>query len=326
MFRTTRYLAREEAMGDIDSKVYNLAQAKPISAIELRFRAHTHTPAGTAQPLLQEITSLQVIDGSEVLCSGVAHNIQAMGYGLRLGMPAVINSENTTAEYAETTVIIPFGRYIGDPEYYLDTTQLSNPQLRFISNMAAGAGYYTSGTLTCTVIVHTLHEGFLPRKGTVTIKEIIAATVAAAAEVPIDLPSDRPWINLGIFSEDAAALALHPIPTIVNAKLSIDNDSVIVFDQRITDILQRNIRDLGPFSVVEEELADWAVKEGYGLTMENITLEAKYVTPYGGVFVDFRDEKYDTYFTPSPQNNIRLVATGGTTGGVARILLAQLLK
>lgn len=326
MNRTVRYIAREEAMADSDSKVYNLAQAKPISAIELRFRATTNTPGGTAQPLLQEISSLQVIDGSEVLCSSVAHYLQAMGYGLGFGMPAVINSENTTGEYAESTVIIPFGRYIGDPEYYLDSALLANPQLRIISAMAVGAGYYTTGSLTCTVIVHSLESGHLPRKGTVTIKEIIASTIAAAAEVQIDMPTDRPWINLGIFSEDAAAIALHPIPTIVNAKLSVDNDSLIVFDQRITDLLQRNIRDLGDFQCPEEELADWAINLGQGLVRANITLENRYVAPYGGVFVNFRDEKYDTYWTPEIQNHVRLIATGGATGGVGRILLAQLLK
>lgn len=317
------YLTREEGIGNAVSKVYNVDYGKPISAIRFRFRATTNTPGGTALPLLRAIEDLQIVDGSNLIQGADAHIIQGMGYGLGNGLGMIISSENTTAEYAEATCVMYFGRYIGDPDFYLDPALYHNLQIRFQSNLAVGAGYYTTGTLLGTIEVITIESGNNPRQGTFSLKEIVVSTIAANAEVKEDIPTDHPYVLLGIFSEDASNVALHPVPTILNSKLSINNDSYIPFDLRSRDLIFDNVQRYGFFAQLEEELDDLAINMGYGLVMENITLEAHYAVPYGGLFIPFTSRLSNDFFDPGSQNSVKLVNTGGGTGGQARIVLMQ---
>lgn len=320
------YLELQRAVADAESLVWNLSGGKPITAIELRFDATSNTPDGGAFPLLTYIDNLQVVDGSRIIQGGGGQYLQGMQHGMGHKIGWVGNSENTTAERGETIIKLFFGRFYGDTEYFLDPKKLSNPQLKFTSALVVGAGDWTTGSLRVSIIIHTLEDPAVSPKGMLTVKEIIAATIAANAEERTDMPTDNPWWTLGMFCESAAKVALAPVPTLLSAKLSVDHDSYIPFDLYSRDILSQNIRDLGVFSVLEEEMDDWAVNQGQGLVLANITLESKYVCPYGGIFVPFSSHMFDDGWNPGQANSVRLIKTGGGTGGVVRVFLAELSK
>ncbi len=317
------YLIRDNTLADAGSYVYNLDVSKPISAITLFFNATTNTPAGTAAALLAEILDIQVVDGSRVIQGGNGDLLHGMMYGLGHPIGVVINSENTTAERADASLTLYFGRYIGDKEYYLDPTRLTNPQLRFTSAMAVGAGYFTTGTLVASVVVHTIEDGGLSYKGCFTTKQIAISVLGAAGETQIEMPTDYPWLTLGCFCQDAAGVPLHPYPTLTNLKVSQNNEEYVPYDLRTWLICKENYQRLGVYMVSEEEWFDWAIKDNMGLVAENITLECHQVNPYGGMFLDFANPQKDDFWVPGQESVVRAIATGGATGGSLRYLLSQ---
>lgn len=320
----SRYLELDRAVGDAETLQWDLRQNSPITAIELRFEGTTGAGVPVGPPLLNEIDNLRVIDGSKQFQSaGRAKYLDGMGYGNghKMSVPVI---EVTASEVAQQTMMLYFGRYFGDREYYLDPRMMNNPQLQFTSALTIAANNYATGTLTVTIIVHTLEGADLNHRGVMVVKEVIAQTVAAAAVIRTDMPVDLPWWNLGIFNENAAGLPLQPIPTIVNYELDINNGEQSPFEYRAQDLMQDNARDLGVINVIEAQLTDWAVNLGMGIQLPNVTLESNMICPYGGLFVPFWHIYRQQALELSPNDQARLITTGGATGGVARIVLAQL--
>lgn len=319
----SNYLIRENGLANAGSYVYNLDVSKPISAITLHFRATTNTPAGTAAALAAEILDLQVVDGSRVIQGANADLLHGMQYGLGHPLGVVINSENTTAEYAEFTLTLYFGRYIGDKEFYLDPAKLTNPQLRFTTAMAVGAGYFTTGSLIGSIVVHTIEDLNLTYKGCFTTKQIAISVLGVTGETQVELPTDHPWITLGCFCQTAAGVPQHPYVSLTNLKVSMNNGEYVPFDYRTWLICQENYARLGLVKVCEEEWFDWAIKDNMGLVVDNVTLESQQVNPYGGIFLNFANPQKDDFWEPGAANVVRAIATGGATGASLRYLLSQ---
>lgn len=320
----TRYLETNRAVGDAETIQWDLSQNLPITAIEMRFNAERAAVAANTLPLLAEINNLRVIDGSKVYKAAIRGKyLQAMEYGQGHKLPMNITSDNA-AETAEQTLMLYFGRYFGDKEFFLQPNMMNNPQLVFTSGITVGGNDYATGTLRVTIIIHTLTSTDLNHRGVLLDKEIIAATIAANAEVRVDMPVDQPWWTLGIFNESATKVPLAPVATILSYELDINNKADTPFEYQATDLVQDNIRDLGVFHVCEEELEDWAINLGFGTVIPNITLETLYCMPYGGLFVPFHHIYRNEALEFNISDHVRLIMVGGGTGGVARVFVSQL--
>lgn len=320
----SRYLETNRVVADAETLSWDLRQTNPITAIEIRFHATTGAGVPVGPPLLAEINNLRIVDGSKNYWSaGVAKYLQGMGYGLGHGMPVNV-IEVTASEEADSTIMIYFGRYFGDRSVFFDPKMTNNPQLQFTSDLTIGANNYATGTLRASIIIHSLEGADLSHSGVMICKEVIAATVGAAAEIRTDMPVDQPWWSLAVFNESAAAVPLHPFPTITNIELDVNNGERTPFEYQAYDIMQDNIRDLGLFQNCEAQMVDWAINLAMGVQIPNVTLEANMCCPYGGVFVPFHHIYRQMPLEFSPSDQARLITTGGTVGGVARIVLAQL--
>lgn len=320
----SRYLEDNRVVADAETLQWDLRQSNPITAIEIKFHATTGAGVPVGPPLLNEITNLRVVDGSKNYWSaGLAKYLHGMGYGLGHKLPVSI-VEVTASEESEQTIMLYFGRYFGDRSVFFDPKMANNPQLQFTSNLTIAANNYATGTLRCSIIIHSLEGADLSHSGVMICKEVIAQTVGAAAVVRTDMPVDQPWWSLGIFNESAAAVPLHPFPTIERIELDINNGERVPFQYQAVDMIQDNIRDLGLVQVCESQMVDWAINLAMGLQIPNITLETNMCAPYGGTFVPFHHIYRQAPLEFSPSDQARLITTGGTVGGVARIVLAQI--
>ncbi len=320
----TRYLELNRVVADAETLSWDLRQNSPITAIEIRIHADKLGGAGDAVSLLGDIDNLRVVDGSKNYCSaGQAKYIHGMGYGLGHKLPVTV-MELTAADESQATLMMYFGRYFGDREYYLDPRMMNNPQLQFTSALTIAGNNYATGTLRASIIIHSLEGSDLNHRGVLITKEVIAAVVGVTAEVRIDMPVDQPWWSLGIYNESAATLPLHPFATILNYELDVNNGEKRPFEYQAVDLMNDNIRDLGLFHVAEIELVAWPIVQGMGVSVTNTTVEANMCCPYGAVFIPFHHIYRQQPLEFNVNDQARLIMTGGATGGVGRILLSQL--
>jgi len=111
----------------------------------------------------------------------------------------------TGGSYQRAQFRLLFGRYLGDPEYYLDPAKFRNPQLRCKNTLtiSATAGY-TSGTGTVTILAHLLEQGYKARRGTIRVREFKEFTSAASGEVKVEIDTKEVLRRLYVRSYESA--------------------------------------------------------------------------------------------------------------------------
>jgi hypothetical protein len=147
-----------------------------------------------------------------------------------------------------------FGRFYGDPQYYLDTSQFKNPQLRitWAYTVSATAGIAT-GVSTVSVIARTIEDGAQPYKGFIMRKEVFSFTSAASGDQPVILPLDFPYMGLYVA---AIKTTVEPDTMITNFKLTRNTDQYIDFSIVGRDLYASDLECFGNFSQKWRPLVD----------------------------------------------------------------------
>jgi hypothetical protein len=151
-------------------------------------------------------------------------------------------------------LLINFGRFTGDREYYLQSANYKNPMLRITGAfvVSATAGIAT-GTGILSVIARNIESGALPYKGFITRKEISSWTSAASGDQPTVLPLDYPFMGLMVA---ALKTTVAPDTILTNFKLTRNFDQFIDFNLTGRDAYAKNIEDFGLFNQKFRPLAD----------------------------------------------------------------------
>jgi len=232
----TYYLKHQASFSDTDKIIENLKGAGLLSAIEIEIQATNGSTSCTDHEIHDDVSKIEIVDGAEVLESLRMIEWRGLNFYELGKMPRATFDENGGATQKESVMIL-FGRYLGDPEYYFDPSKFNNPQLIIdvALTISATAGFAT-GTGKVTIKLYIIEEGALPCKGFIMRKEKYNFTTASSGDEYIDLPVDFPYAAIGF---SAIYSTYRPDEIISKVKLSFDDDEYVPVNIYTEDIMDR---------------------------------------------------------------------------------------
>lgn len=235
----------ELALDDSGTKIIDLKTTDPLSAIRLEFKGTNGGTSNKSNLMDDVITKIEIVDGSDQLLSVNLKQAHSLQWFNTKKTPFIRIEERGGGSIREEALLL-FGRYLWDPEYYLDLTQFTNPQLKITTDEDAirdmGATGFLTTTFKVTVNLHVIEEGAQPSKGFMMSKEVYSFTSGTSGDEHIDLPLDYPYANLILRSYVAGNDLNENISAL---KISCDAGKFIPIDKKCGDILTMNEEDYG---------------------------------------------------------------------------------
>jgi hypothetical protein len=236
----------QQTLDDVGTKIIDLRTTDPISAIRLQFFGTNGGSYCRDNRLNDVITKIELVDGSDQLLSLTLKEAQALEFRRTGKMPYMRPGEKASGGQEESTLIL-FGRYLWDPEYYMDLTKFRNPQLKITTNIAAvaaaSATAFLTGSLKVTIDLHVIQEGAPAAKGFFMAKNIYGFTSGTSGDEHVDMPMDYPYAGLMI----RAFVAGNDVnENISKLKLNCDAGKYIPFEKYVKDLWKSEEEDLGP--------------------------------------------------------------------------------
>jgi len=239
-------LYHELGLDDTGTKIIDLRTTDPVSAIRLDFKGSNGATSNKENWLNDVVTKIEIVDGSDQLLSLSMKEAQALQFYNTGKTPYMRCEERGGGSYNEQ-VLLQFGRFLWDPEYYLDLAKFTNPQLKISTDedaiRAMGDAGYVSGSLKCTINLHTIQEGAEAAKGFMMQKETYSFTTAASGDEHIDMPRDYPYVGLLLRAYKSGNDISENISEL---KFSCDAGRFVPIDKKVSDIYRMNEEDLGP--------------------------------------------------------------------------------
>jgi len=239
----------ELGLDNTGTKIIDLKTTDPVSAIRLKFAGTNGASYNKENRMDDVITKIEIVDGSDQIFSLNMKQAQAFQFYNTGKTPRIIIEERGGGSVAED-VLLQFGRYLYDPEYYLDLTKFTNPQLKITTDedavRALGATGFLTGTFKVTVNLHVIEEGAAAAKGFFMYKELYAFTSATSGDEHVPLPRDFMYTAILLRAYVAGNDASENIS---NIKLSCDAGKFIPLDKKTAHINDWNEEDYGPCTI-----------------------------------------------------------------------------
>ena len=235
MNRRKAYILNRYSLGDSGEYVTNIGMRDIITAIAIEFRATNGASGNKDNPLAECITSIELIDGGKVLYSLTGQQLFALTAYRKAYIPYNLVSEipsNTQNLFG----VLQFGRWLGDDVFSFDPSQFSNPQLRIkwnlATNRAVGATGYVTASLSVTATAEIM-EGAPTPQGMLTAQQYFEKTTVASGVEPVLLPGDKLIKAVMVRCASDSGGGLYGVS---NLKLQADNNKLVLFDERKSDI------------------------------------------------------------------------------------------
>lgn len=223
LYRQAKILS-SEALAASGTKVVDITLQDVISRINIDVYGVNNGTTPTAHPAAI-VSKIELVDGSDVLCSLSGYEALALDYYQSGRTPFVINNYQDN-EWCRCMFNLNFGRYLYDPFVGFNPTKYRNPQLKITYNLAAGGSTPDAGAIAITADVFdgkvAAPAGFL------MAKEVVSYTMAASANEYIDMPLDYPYRSMLILGKGANNTTEMQYS---NIKLSEDNDKKVPIDE-----------------------------------------------------------------------------------------------
>ncbi len=189
------YVQDNFRLGDAGTRTIDVNIQDPITAFWIKFQSRNGATVNKANLLPQCISSIQLIDGADVLYSLSGQQAYALAaYQLGQMQENIFDESGTDPQTFSFPMM--FGTKFGDKARSFDPRRFKNPQLRFTWNLAAvnviGANGFLGGDLALSVLADVM-EGAPTPQAFLMHKEIYTWTSAAAGWEYIDLPMDFPY-------------------------------------------------------------------------------------------------------------------------------------
>jgi hypothetical protein len=363
MPRLLRTIENRRVLADSGDLTINIQIRDIITALFIELRNVNGATNNQANLIADCIETIQLIDGSDVLCSvsgkeafaAMAYKLGTIPYQLITELPG--NTQNLF-------VPLLFGRWLGDQTSALDPTRYNNLQLRikwnFATVTAVGATGFTAGTGTLTVIADVM-EGAASPVGLLTVKRHVSIVTASSGISYIELPTDQPIKSMMI----RAYLATKSFSEVVsNIKLGADQSKMVYLDQKASDLIRwRTLFDkpfmykhlfhaangdtvypilkhdetvalqnfsgdnvLGYTNNGNGQGALTAIVAGSAQTSDiSIDASVQGYLPFGTLQHDFGDfDDPETWLTPTGIKSLQLELTNAYVGGAVSVVLEQL--
>ena len=231
------YLESRKVLADSGEVTVDITPRDPITGLWIEIRATNGTTNNRGNLVADCISSIEVIDGSDVLYSLDGHEAAALTMLLGGQVPSWLVDEHPS-NVQDMSIFIPFGRWWGDEEYSLNPRRFTNPQVRVAWNLATitavGVTGFTSGTGRLTVVADIM-EGAREPRGFLMTKQHYTSTGAASGDDYVDLPRDHP-IAMLLLRAYKSATAMNTV--ISQVKIDIESGRHVPLDMRMTDLIR----------------------------------------------------------------------------------------
>ena len=263
-------VADEETLNDTEVWDYELGTRGIVSAIWITIKATNGATSNLANEIYRCVNKIELVDGSAKLHSTTAPENQALLAYAAGKVPPDLIDENPSAEQIGYFGIL-FGRFVGDRQYALDLSKLSNPKLQVdfdLTNVrATGATGYVSGSADISVsIVKDDSERAPSPASFMRATQQYSSTTAASGDERIKLPVEHPWHRLMLRArEDNVALATD----VTDVRLSMDGDKFVPFEEPVERVEDENLVTFGLRPAVEVRLLK-ANDDTYDSTVQHV--------------------------------------------------------
>lgn len=247
------YIAEAQTLPDTGTYVFDIKPGAPITAIELIFAGTKGATENQGDHVIDYISAIELLDGGLVLASVSGRELIAENC-YRLGDMPAHDIDIAASGTPQQSCFFLFGRFLFDPDYYLDPSNYRNLQLKVTTNLTAAAGTYTTGSLAVDVMAHVMDEGAGAYQGYFAPKTVKTWTTAASGTEEIDMPTeDKILLVLAGSHEDNIAVETD----VSDWKLTADADKHIIFDFDSADWKLRCISQFGRFnSYMQQAIQD----------------------------------------------------------------------
>jgi len=227
------YLENSKLLADSGEHTVDIDIQDPITALMIDFRATNGSSTNKKNTIPENISAIEIIDGSEVLWS--LDGMEAFAHLSYLqGHFPYANFAEPPSRVQVATFPIMLGRFVGDQLLALDPKKHLNPQVRIKWNMATINTVGTTGFLTDTAylsVIASVMEGAPAPRGILTTKEVFSYTSADGTEY-IPMPRDHPYRNMMV----RMYLTLYrPHQVISDIKLNCDGGAHVPIDVEMED-------------------------------------------------------------------------------------------
>lgn len=213
------------------TKKIDLDLLDPITRLTIIMWVTNTTYVPTGHPM-DCLTSLEIVDGSEVICSLSGVAAQAMSYyddGTMDGNE--LNYESGAK--CKASVTLNFGRWLYDEMFALDPKKYNNLQLKITHNYALGG--CSPASINIRVIADMFDEKMISPEGFLRSQEIFSYAPVASAKEYVDLPTEVPLRKLLIMNtNDNEEVHLE----FEKVKIVEDEGKRVVFDCDTIDLLR----------------------------------------------------------------------------------------
>jgi hypothetical protein len=246
MYRRLVYLQNRKTLADSGQDTTDVNVTDPITALWVEVRATNGATSNKANLVADCVSKIELIDGSEVFCSLSGKQALALT-AYRLGyIPYQLISEEAS-NVQNLAVPLLFGRWPGDSMFAFNPRVHIRPQIRVTWNLAAvravAATAFATGTGQLSLIADVM-TGVSDPQGMLTAKEQYTWVTAASGITYIDLPTDWPYRRLLLRAYKAGS-AINGV--VSNVKLQANQDQVVFFNHRMTDLLRLMTMYQSPF-------------------------------------------------------------------------------
>lgn len=222
-YRTTQLLAAKD-VGAANTEVIDINVSDVMSRINIYWQTKIVTVSVELAALMESITKVELVNGSDVLVSLTGEQLFALNYYDRKKI-GDYEASLTVNDFTKLGLSLDFGRYLWDTMWALDPKRFKNLQLKITHSEALANTSVALNELIVEAMV--FDEKQVTPKGFFMSKEVFTYTPAASSSEFIDLPTDHPIRKLLIQSDSTDK---NPFEVLDNIKLSEDNDKKIVFD------------------------------------------------------------------------------------------------
>lgn len=242
-------LYHEQSLDNTGTKIIDLNFKDPLSALGLQFSGVNGATSNKSNWMNDVVTKIEIIDGSDVLLSLSLKQAQALQTHQTGKMP-YINFEEGAAKGGKDEVMLLFGRHLWDPDYFLDLSKFSNPQLKITTDediiRAIAADGWSDNSFKVSITAFIIQEGAAAATGFIMNKEVYNFTAAASGDEHVDLPRDYPYVGLMLNSTIKQSDIYELISKM---KISCDSDKFVPINQYTHHYLEQYENGKDPLSM-----------------------------------------------------------------------------
>lgn len=252
---------RDTRAADAGTVRYDLPRVGRCSAIGLGTRITNGATNNITEIIPESLDRVEVIaDGSEVLASLSGLELYKWNFLLHKRRPP-FNRTAAAGGVQELWLTVPFGRWLGDKELFLDFGNYRRVELVITFSPTIAATAFATGTTTFTVVTYEWPDAMaLARRGFIRLTQIAQFTTVAAGNQDVELPRAYPHLAYGVFCREAT---IEDGVDLTNLEVREDTGVRIPYTGRWNDIQAENRDD---FDLDCEE-------DGIGLLTDADTLD-----------------------------------------------------